>query len=326
MFRRKKSPSPPAGDNGSRGSGSSHSSGSSGSTQADNANCTFTVGVAEDRNRKCRKTMEDAHTYIYNFGDSRDAGFFAVYDGHAGHQCAEWCSLKMHTYVSNHIQKNGPREVSKALNDAFLDVDSQIARLNVQSSGCTAAVAVLRWEDDPAGPTSQPSGDESPAENGTRTSVESGSGKQVRKLYVANVGDTRVVLSRGGRAYRLSYDHKGSDAHEAKRIQNVGGIMMNNRVSGVLAVTRSLGDCYMKELVTGAPYTTETRLRPEDEFIIIACDGLWDVCTDETAVSLIREVMDPEQAARVLVNHALENFSTDNLTCMVVRLDQEALA
>jgi protein phosphatase PTC1 len=64
-------------------------------------------------------------------------------------------------------------------------------------------------------------------------------------------------------------------------------------------------------------------LGPEDEFIIIACDGLWDVCTDEKAVQLVRDVKDPRQAAQVLVNHALDNFSTDNLTCMVVRLDQD---
>ena len=43
---------------------------------------------------------------------------------------------------------------------------------------------------------------------------------------------------------------------------------------GVLAVTRALGDSYMKDLVTGHPYTTETVIQPEDEFIILACDGV----------------------------------------------------
>ena len=80
--------------------------------------------------------------------------------------------------------------------------------------------------------------------------------------------------SRKGKAVRLSYDHKGSDHQEAKRITDLGGFMMNNRVNGVLAVTRSLGDCVMKEFVVGNPYTTETELGQGDDFMILACDGV----------------------------------------------------
>jgi protein phosphatase PTC1 len=96
-----------------------------------------------------------------------------------------------------------------------------------------------------------------------------------RVLYTANVGDARIVLCRNGKALRLSYDHKGSDENEGKRIANAGGLILNNRVNGVLAVTRALGDAYMKDLVTGHPYTTETVIQPDvDEFIILACDGV----------------------------------------------------
>lgn len=95
-----------------------------------------------------------------------------------------------------------------------------------------------------------------------------------RVLYCANAGDARGVLCRGGKAIRLTYDHKGSDKQEAKRIMDAGGFVMSGRVNGVLAVTRSLGDSSMKEFVVGAPYTTETELAEEDEFIILACDGV----------------------------------------------------
>lgn len=53
-----------------------------------------------------------------------------------------------------------------------------------------------------------------------------------RVLYLANVGDARAVLCRGGKAVRLTYDHKGSDSQEAKRITDAGGFVMNNRVNG----------------------------------------------------------------------------------------------
>lgn len=104
------------------------------------------------------------------------------------------------------------------------------------------------------------------------TQKEKGSLRRV--LYTANVGDARAVLCRGGKAVRLTYDHKGSDKQEAKRIMDAGGFVMNNRVNGVLAVTRALGDSSMKEFVVGSPYTTETELSPEDEFLVIACDGV----------------------------------------------------
>jgi protein phosphatase PTC1 len=95
-----------------------------------------------------------------------------------------------------------------------------------------------------------------------------------RVLYTANVGDARAVLCRKGKAVRLTYDHKGSDPQEAKRITDAGGFVMNNRVNGVLAVTRSLGDASVKEFVVGSPYTTETALDEGDEFLIVACDGV----------------------------------------------------
>lgn len=109
-----------------------------------------------------------------------------------------------------------------------------------------------------------------------------------RMLYTANVGDARAVLSRGGKAVRLTYDHKGSDRQEAKRITDAGGFVMNHRVNGVLAVTRSLGDASMKDFVVGSPYTTETRLEKEDEFLIIACDGVSTVLGTGTEQGLTR--------------------------------------
>lgn len=160
------------------------------------------------------------------------------------------------------------------------------------------------------------------------------SGQNVRRaLYTANVGDARAVLSRGGKAVRLTYDHKGSDPQEVKRITDAGGFVLNQRVNGVLAVTRALGDASVKQFVSGSPYTTETTLGDEDTQLIIACDGLWDVCSDQQAVDLIKDVADPQEASRKLLEHALGAFSTgpsrcrrsaltraDNLSVLVVAL------
>jgi len=106
-----------------------------------------------------------------------------------------------------------------------------------------------------------------------------------------------------------------------RELRVLGGLILNNRVNGVLAVTRALGDSYIKDIVTGHPYTTETIIQPDvDEFLILACDGLWDVCSDQEAVDLVRTIQDPQDASKTLVDHALARFSTDNLSCMIVRL------
>ncbi|ELR10616.1 Protein phosphatase 2C 1 [Pseudogymnoascus destructans] len=388
---------------------------------------TFLVGVAEDRNRKCRRTMEDTHAFLYNFlhtpapfvhkldspnikaGNANndlstdalltasasdleldsiasktasdmmetDNGYFAIFDGHAGSFAADWCGKKLHIILEEMIRKNPNTPVPELLDQTFTNVDVQLEKLPLKNSGCTAVAAVLRWEDripntlsatgstaiapatlaavkaveesttiseekvgvqenpdrtkELAGAVDPAADIASSAEYGLTTGeaaharLKSQATRQ-RVLYTANVGDARIVLCRGGRALRLSYDHKGSDENEGKRIVTAGGIILNNRVNGVLAVTRALGDAYMKELVTGHPYTTETVIQPDlDEFIILACDGLWDVCSDQEAVDLVRNVQDPVVASQQLVDHALARFSTDNLSCMIVRLNKSAL-
>jgi len=140
-----------------------------------------------------------------------------------------------------------------------------------------------------------------------------------RVLYCANAGDARGVLCRNGKAVRLTYDHKGSDRQEAKRITDAGGFVLSGRVNGVLAVTRSLGDSSMKEFVVGAPYTTETELCDKDEFLIMACDGLWDVISDQHSIELIRDTQDAQEASAKLLKHALSHHTTDNVTVLVIR-------
>jgi protein phosphatase PTC1 len=302
-------------------------------------NSSFSVGVTEDKNKKCRRTMEDTHSYLYNFlgtpapvlpsevtatskasGEGKpptvdgvadnsqqpvetDNGYFAIFDGHAGTFAAEWCGKKLHVILEDLMRKNPNTPVPELLDQTFTSADQQLENLPVKNSGCTAITAVLRWEDRvpnsqsatgstaiaPAAASVVKQADPDSADTPTqaapsRPSMEKASqavhkiqetASRQRVLYTANVGDARIVLCRNGKALRLSYDHKGSDENEGRRVSNAGGLILNNRVNGVLAVTRALGDSYLKDLVTGHPYTTETVIQPDiDEFLILACDGV----------------------------------------------------
>ncbi|KAJ3285855.1 Protein phosphatase 2C 1 [Rhizoclosmatium sp. JEL0117] len=258
----------------------------------------FEVGVAEDRNRKHRRTMEDAHCFVYRYGGVDGQGFFAIFDGHAGKAAAEWCGANLHETLLTLLQEKPSAPIPELLNEAFVRTDAQLSSRKL-SSGCTAVVAFTRIED---------------REN-----------QRKRVLYTANVGDARAVLSRDGKAVRLTYDHKGSDRNEAQRIMESGGFVVNNRVNGVLAVTRALGDATMKDYIIGNPFTTETVLEDSDSLLVLACDGLWDVCSDEEAVAFVHEESrsSVQTVSEDLMNLALEKFSTDNLSVMVIRFTDQ---
>ncbi|EJU03959.1 protein serine/threonine phosphatase 2C [Dacryopinax primogenitus] len=299
----------------------------------------FLVGVSEDRGQ--RRTMEDAHSFVVDFAGVRGQGYFAIFDGHAGKHAAEWCGAHFHEVLLDSLAKHPDTPIPDLLNLTFQNVDRELSRIAESGkthSGCTAVTTFLRLEDAKKGGQALSHkavealaggavddavtklADKARHGPDVQETVELGSARRTRKvLYTANAGDARAVLCRDGKAIRLTYDHKGSDHMEAKRITDAGGFVMNNRVNGVLAVTRSLGDSAMKEFVVGSPYTTETELGEEDEFIIIACDGLWDVVEDQAAVELVRHVQDPQKASEILKQHALDNFSTDNISVLVVR-------
>lgn len=113
-------------------------------------------------------------------------------------------------------------------------------------------------------------------------------------IVVANCGDSRAVLSRGGRAVPLSHDHKPERSDELERIEAAGGrvIFVNGaRVEGILAMSRAIGDRYLKPIVISQPEITFTRREPEDECLIIASDGMWDVLSNELACEVARECL-----------------------------------
>jgi len=165
------------------------------------------------------------------------------------------------------------------------------------------------------------------------------------RLHLANAGDSRAVLCRDGVAVELTVDHGTSVETERARIEKAGGYIANGRVNGMLQPTRSLGDFFFKnrhaltaeeQQVTANAETFTFNIVPEDEFLVLACDGVWDSWTSQQVVDFIRKRMtvgcDAMKAPLSAIAGELldelvspEVFSEkgggcDNMSCIIVSL------
>ncbi|KAM0874215.1 hypothetical protein ACQ4PT_037536 [Festuca glaucescens] len=119
-----------------------------------------------------------------------------------------------------------------------------------------------------------------------------------KQLVVANAGDSRCVISRGGQAYNLSRDHKPELVAERERIQKAGGFIRMGRINGSLNLSRAIGDMEFKQnkflppekqIVTSNPDINVVELCDDDDFLVVACDGIWDCMSSQQLVDFIHE-------------------------------------
>lgn len=213
-----------------------------------------------------RVNMEDAHTHILSLSpEDPTASFFAVYDGHGGAKVAHYAGKHLHRkIITQELYQTG--DIVEAMKLGFLQIDADMLTDPEMRDELAGATAIC-------------------------TLIKDG------KIYCGNVGDSRAVASVNGRADPLSIDHKPSNELESKRIVAAGGWVEFNRVNGNLALSRALGDFVFKrnekkgakeQIVTAFPDVQVRDLVDDLEFIVLACDGIWDVLTSEEVIDFVR--------------------------------------
>ncbi|TYH21436.1 hypothetical protein ES288_A04G044200v1 [Gossypium darwinii] len=143
-----------------------------------------------------------------------------------------------------------------------------------------------------------------------------------QKLVIANVGDSRAVISKNGVAKQLSVDHE--PASERESIENRGGFVSNfpgdvARVDGQLAVARAFGDKSLKKHLTSEPDVSIETIDEDTDLIILASDGLWKVMSNQEAVDAIKGIKDARSAAKHLTEEAVKRNSKDDISIIVVK-------
>ncbi|KAF1849771.1 protein phosphatase-like protein 2c [Cucurbitaria berberidis CBS 394.84] len=264
-----------------------------------------------------RISMEDAHATVLDLtaedgkptpADKRLA-FFGVYDGHGGDKVAIYTGEKLHQIVTKQEAfKEG--DLKKALQDGFLATDRAILsdpKYEEEVSGCTASVGIISKD----------------------------------KIYVANAGDSRSVLGVKGRAKPLSFDHKPQNEAEKARIQAAGGFVDFGRVNGNLALSRAIGDFEFKksadlppeqQIVTAFPDVEIHDINQDDEFLVVACDGIWDCQSSQAVIEFVRRGIVAKQDLSSICENMMDNclasnsdtggVGCDNMTMVIIGLLQ----
>ncbi|KAM0912675.1 hypothetical protein ACQ4PT_012646 [Festuca glaucescens] len=242
-----------------------------------------------------RQTMEDFYDIKSSKTDAKRINVFGVFDGHGGSCAAKY--LKEHLFENLLKHPAFITDTKSAISESYKETDADFLAAETticRDGGSTASTAIFVGN----------------------------------HLYVANVGDSRAVISKAGKAIALSDDHKPNRSDERERIENAGGVVTFSgtwRVGGVLAMSRAFGDRLLKQFVVAEPEIQEQEIDDELEFLILASDGLWDVVPNEHAVAFVKEVVGPEAAARKLTEIAYRRGSKDNITCIVVEFHRDSV-
>jgi len=235
-----------------------------------------------------RLSMEDAHNHIAKvelspdlerqLGEESTLSFFGVYDGHSGAEAAQFLSNNLLVNLLKESEQKNDILNDDVITKCWLQTDDQLDKWCVQEGlfpGSTCVTALLKRIGDKV------------------------------DIVVPNVGDSRSVLCKYGKVEPMSYDHKPTNDGEKRRIIASGGFVDFGRVNGTLAVSRAFGDISYKDnkskpaqeqAVTAVPEIkrenidlNEVKTSSEVSFLVLACDGIWDVMKNEECVQWVKK-------------------------------------
>eukprot|EP01064_Diplonema_japonicum_P019607 TRINITY_DN2834_c7_g1_i1.p1 TRINITY_DN2834_c7_g1~~TRINITY_DN2834_c7_g1_i1.p1 ORF type:complete len:477 (+),score=44.91 TRINITY_DN2834_c7_g1_i1:170-1600(+) len=261
----------------------------------------YDIGVASMTG--WRATMEDAHL-VHEKGH---CVFFGVFDGHGGAECSQFLRDRFPEILPSNRANLSPTTIHKMV----LELDKEFLEAFTTTSNVSGST-------------------------GTFIIATSSSSNQQYNLTAVNVGDSRIILSNIDegvvvKTQRLTNDHRPTDIDELRRIEAASGTVFNDRVNGDLAISRAFGDGRFKKggsdctthQVTAVPDIISATCKPGD-ILVTCCDGVFenDCFSEESLMSFIaKHLSSPtgtvDSAAAAVCDHAIENGSHDNITCMV---------
>lgn len=296
--------------------GSSSSGKSAASVDSSSAGSSSSASAAETAGSKKRKAKNGAPNVVQDDSDDDDSETDEEFppvqdsnenssteDGEEDHYCEEESEEEEDDEEGEGEYDEEEEDYMNEEDEAFMN---NITDEPGKDSGCTAVVALLHD----------------------------------KELFVANAGDSRCVVCRNGKALEMSIDHKPEDQVEFERIQKAGGrVTLDGRVNGGLNLSRAIGDHGYKmnkkvkpeeQMISALPDIKKITIEPEDEFMVLACDGIWNFMTSDDVVEFVQDrLADPtkkltdiceEMFDYCLAPHTKgDGTGCDNMTAIIVQ-------
>ncbi|CAG9322807.1 ARX1_1 [Blepharisma stoltei] len=273
-----------------------------------------------------RTSMEDSKIIELSLGG--DGMLFGVYDGHGGKEVAIFVSRHFcDVLLQNENYKKGSYEL--ALQETYLNMDELL--FSTESKIELARIVADLPEDE------KEDNGEQEADLVGCTAVTALI--KNNRIIVANAGDSRCILAKNGEAIAMSHDHKPDNEIEFNRITNAKGWVQGGRVMGNLNLSRCIGDLEYKkndglppcgQMLTSFPDIAVYEITPDCDFLVLACDGIWDMLTNQNCVNLIYEGMRNNKTINVIAEEILDQClaeeaggpGCDNMTLIIVKLHE----
>lgn len=260
----------------------------------------YSYGIYHDIGK--RPTFEDTFNIISKLDikkTNKIITYLAVFDGHGGNETSQFCENFLYVEFEKllNLEKNiNINVLNKCIVKAINNIDKYIFNNKIKS-GTTANICILFN----------------------------------KNLICVNIGDSRSILCRKNKILQLSFDHKPMNEKEYKRITNTNGFVQDNRLNGRLAVSRAIGDNEFKHSnknlspLISHPDIYVYKICENDKYIVVACDGLWDVMSHKDVCDFIDKLLlkniDLNLIAKYLTDYAINAlFSTDNVTVLILKL------
>ncbi|KAI1285756.1 Protein phosphatase 1E [Halotydeus destructor] len=300
-----------------------------------------------------RRKMEDVHVVYHdlnsvcNLKTDKLYSYYAVFDGHAGVDAASFAAEHLHQNLVN-SRSFSEGYIEDAFKEAFAETDlsylAKSAREGIKC-GCTAVVLLIEQEasneESKSLTDNEPSNKMAINDNEAYSVTNNKSNeKQSRNVegrkrvaYFSWLGDSQAVLVRNGNPHEVTPPHKPDSEEERRRIEDEGGVVVyldTWRVNGSLAVSRAIGDPDYKPYVCSTPGVNTFKFTGEEDFAVIACDGLWDNISPEEATTIVYQHLSEanqigkdlkkaaQELAEVLTECSRKDGSQDNITTIVI--------
>ena len=256
----------------------------SGTSSIQNQNTPFkSYSYYEDKNLKYRQSMEDIGILIPDLTTDYKVSLFGIFDGHGGTDVVKFVKNRLPQLIKIYLNDLFPVEI--AFKNAFKKVDEELKFFDSEYIGTTATLILIKDN----------------------------------KIYCANVGDTKAYIIYDKTYKQISNDHKCTNEDERKRITEIGGKIIKNRVMGQLILTRTLGDLYVKQFgVINTPDINVYDINETINYIIIASDGVWDVVDLDTITNMGKAGKNVGEFCKDIVKLAINKGTKDNVSCIVV--------